>query len=381
MRARLSSAIPDLVACPRRGLIVGLLATVGVCGLGCAEEQDGRSAPTIGAPVRAPALARPQLAAWRSGDQVVKATADGRTLRVLAGRSAGRRPPATLFQPAEWSPDGKRLAVTARPGGPLGSKTDIYVIRADGSDRRRLTSDGRSAHPVWAPDGQRIYFAHEGASEHVGNEGRTDRPTAIRSMRPDGSDVTQITSLVKGRVDVPGSFTSDGRALAFTRAAFSEPGPRGRVTNTAEVWSLRLEGLQAHKLASRSQDPVFSPDGRRIAFVSDRNENGELSYGDRAFFANELYVAQSDGSRPRRLTRTRALNERHPSWLPSGKRLAYQRGQAYQNAEATVVMQANTNGTCPHRVFANPGRDHSPWYAAPTWRPGNARSGDGALTC
>jgi Tol biopolymer transport system component len=31
------------------------------------------------------------------------------------------------------------------------------VIRADGSGRRRLTSDGISFHPVWSPDGERIY--------------------------------------------------------------------------------------------------------------------------------------------------------------------------------------------------------------------------------
>ena len=64
----------------------------------------------------------------------------------------------------------------------------------------------------------------------------------------------------------------------------------------------------------------------RIAFVSDRDRNGELCYGDRCFIANELYVANADGSSPLRLTRTQDLNEARPSWLPNGSRIAYQRG-------------------------------------------------------
>jgi Tol biopolymer transport system component len=381
MRDRFSCPTPRLVAYRRRGLAAGVLAALAVGGLGCAEEQDSRTAPTVGAPVRAPELARPQLAAWRSGHQIVRATADGRALRVLVGRSAGRGPPATLFEPAQWSPNGLRLAFTARPGGPFGSRTDIYMMRADGSGRHRITSDGRSSYPLWAPDGQRIYLVREGPPAPVGDEGRTATPGAIWSMRPDGSDLQQLTSLETGRYDIPGSFTPDGRTLAFTRAAPSELEAGGPEINTRQVWLLNLERLEARKLIDRGQDPAFSPDGRRIAFVSDRDKNGELTYGDRGFFANELYVVQADGSRPNRLTRTRAHNERHPSWLPSGKRLAYQLGRSYQNAEATVVIQANADGSCPQPVFANPGRDRWPWYAAPTWRPGDAQSGDGPLAC
>jgi TolB protein len=286
-----------------------------------------------------------------------------------------------LFQPAAWSPDGRRLAFTARSAGSFASKTDVFVMRANGSGRRRVTTDGRSSHPLWSPDGARIYFARSGPPGNLGEEGRIARPAAIWSMRPDGSDPRRVTSLVDGRYDIPGSFSPDGSTLAFTRGVHVAPGADGRVLNAREVWVIRPDGSEASRLADRSQDPAFSPDGRSIAFVSDRAENGELAYGDRAFFANELYVMAADGSRPRRLSRTRARNERQPSWLPNGRRIAYQRGRTYQNAEATVVMQANADGSCAKRVFADPGADRWPWYAAPTWRPGNARAGDGALSC
>jgi hypothetical protein len=67
--------------------------------------------------------------------------------------------------------------------------------------------------------------------------------------------------------------------------------------------------------------------GAASPFASDRDENGELSYGDSSFFANELYA----------------------------------------------------DGSCARRVFADAGIDT--WYGAPAWRPGDARTGDGRLRC
>jgi Tol biopolymer transport system component len=142
---------------------------------------------------------------------------------------------------------------------------------------------------------------------------------------------------------------------------------------------MRPDGSDARRLADRTSDPAFSPDGRRIAVAGDRDENGELSYGERVSFANELYIMNADGSHRRRLTSTKNLNELQPSWLPSGTRIAYQRGKAFDNAEGTVLMQINADGRCPRPLLADPGLDT--WYAAPAWRPGEARAGDNALRC
>jgi TolB protein len=259
---------------------------------------------------------------------------------------------AAQWERAAWSPDGRRIAFTA------------------------------SYHPVWSPDGTRIYFAFQ-PEDHPKkvefSDGSDADPAWIRSMRPDGSDRREVTSPVEGRFELPGSFSPDGRTLAFTRGAYRELGPRGRVRDVHEVWTMRPDGSEARKLAERAQDPAFSPDGRRIAFASDRDENGELAYGDVAFHAYELYVTNTDGSSPRRLTRTRGLNELQPAWMPGGKRIAYQRGTQFQNAQITTVLQANADGSCAREVFADAGIDV--WYGAPAWRPGDARRGDGPLRC
>lgn len=101
--------------------------------------------------------------------------------------------------------------------------------------------------------------------------------------------------------------------------------------------------------------------------------------GDRTHRAAELYIMRSDGTDPRRLTRTHALNEGSPSWLPDGTRLAYHRGEVTGNAEARAIMQINVDGSCPTRTLAD--SRLSTWYAAPAWRPGTLRSGGGPLRC
>jgi Tol biopolymer transport system component len=235
---------------------------------------------------------------------------------------------------------------------------------------------------VWSPDRRRIFFARtprEGCNPRFRDDAMRMATTTIWSMRPNGGEQRQLTPAVLGRSDTPGSVSADGAALAFTRRSFVERGAEGRLPNTNEVWAIRPDGSDGRRLAVRATDPVFSPDGSQIAFVSDKDENGELNYGDTVFFANELYAMNADGSNSRRLTRTGSLNERLPSWLPNGQRIAYQRGKVIQNAEATIVMQANPDGSCPRPVLADPRL--RVWYAAPAWRPGDARRGDRSLRC
>lgn len=93
----------------------------------------------------------------------------------------------------------------------------------------------------------------------------------------------------------------------------------------------------------------------------------------------ELYVAAADGSDPERLTETEGLNEAHPSWSSDGSRIAYQRGEQFQNAEAMSVLEINADGTCARAILEGSGP--GAWYASPAWRPSVARVGGGPLAC
>jgi Tol biopolymer transport system component len=93
-----------------------------------------------------------------------------------------------------WSPDGDVIGFTSNRAGPF----NIYTIRADGTGLRRLTdSAGRDAHCSWSPDGKWIFFSSDrgGHKDEVLLSGVAGQSAGdIYAMRPDGSDVRRLTN-------------------------------------------------------------------------------------------------------------------------------------------------------------------------------------------
>jgi Tol biopolymer transport system component len=244
-----------------------------------------------------------------------------------------------------------------RSRGLVGSPTDLYTVRANGKGLRRLTRSGRAFAPVLAPTGRTVALAQRVPSA------RLAFTASLWSIRASGGHARRLLPSSEGRRDLPGSWSLDGSLLAFTRSRYD---PRTNTFANA-IYVVRPDGSRLRRLTDRGSDPAWSSDGRHIAFVSDRDENGQLSYGDRAFFANELYVMDADGGHPARLTRTKQLNESSPAWSPDGRVIAYQRGRVIGNAEGTDVLAVNVAGSCTKRIAADPKLRR--WYARPSWRP------------
>jgi Tol biopolymer transport system component len=141
-------------------------------------------------------------------DIVIIDTEKNRTVRSI------RLPLSAVTTPA-WSPDGTRLVFSGLQGG----LSDLYLVNADGSGLTRLTNDREAdLHPVWSPDGKTIAFA-------------TDRgPETDLTRLKWGSLRIALYHLDTGRIDLP-------------------------------------EGLEV----GRNSNPQWAPDGKSLAFVSDRN--------------------------------------------------------------------------------------------------------------
>jgi Tol biopolymer transport system component len=96
------------------------------------------------------------------------------------------------------------------------------------------------------------------------------------------------------------------------------PGPEGMTPNTCTVQTISSTGENLTELAERASSPAYSPDGKRIAFLSDRDEHGtHLTGSDEVDFANELYVMDGDGGNPERLTETEGSTRRARPGLPT----------------------------------------------------------------
>jgi Tol biopolymer transport system component len=85
----------------------------------------------------------------------------------------------------------------------------------------------------------------------------------------------------------------------------------------------------------QSEEPAWSPDGRKIAFVSDRAGNAEI------------YVMNADGSEQRRLTRN-AAPDFGPAWSPDGRKIAF---QSLRNAGPRACSQAHVSAGCNWELY------------------------------
>jgi hypothetical protein len=99
---------------------------------------------------------------------------DGSGLRQLALRLPGEGDGTAGLT---WSPDGAKLA--------FWSRYQIYVVDADGSGLRQITTDGDNRWPTWSPDGSRIAFVREGKLYTMKSDGTDMR--AVPGVAPDGS--------------------------------------------------------------------------------------------------------------------------------------------------------------------------------------------------
>jgi Tol biopolymer transport system component len=300
---------------------------------------------------------------------IVAIDATSRRPRVLTPQLGGRPEPLLFDRPA-WSPDGRHIAFTIEldgdPAAPY--RTDVYVMNADGSGVRRLTRSERALLPVWSPDERAIAFAKRASSRP--RSPRDVLSTTIWTIGTDGSDERELVPSSGVTADTPGAWSPDGDSLAFTRRTYVDP-EQGFQSSEA-IYVVAADGSGVRELIDHGSDPAWSPDGRWIAYASDRDRNGELSYGDQTSFAKELYVAKANGSEAKRLTTTRNLNERNPAWSPDGTRIAYTRGEQFQNAEATSVLVVEADGDCPTKIAAD--APTGAWYANAVWRPGESRS-------
>jgi Tol biopolymer transport system component len=110
-------------------------------------------------------------------------------------------------QPA-WSPDGSQIAFVRRESGGY----RIWAMNADGSNQRPLSNQPYSADPAWSPDGSQIAYDADGNG---------DGWQEIWLMNADGSNQREVYDPPEGNTDAwVGSWSPDGRYVAFTRISF-----------------------------------------------------------------------------------------------------------------------------------------------------------------
>jgi TolB protein len=202
--------------------------------------------------------------------QVYRINADGTGLTQLTHSSTMDNDLAT------WSPDGSKILV-ARAGT---REHAIWVMNANGTGLKKLTSDLYSNdHPEFTPDGQHIVYASQ----------RGGLVSAIWIMNADGSNKQRLTpaALEAASPDV----SPDGSHVVFVKD--------GDPLKPTAIYTMRIDGSEITRLTHpgcchHDNLPNYSPDGKRIVFITDRNY--PLLNG------TDIYEMNADGTNQHQIT-------------------------------------------------------------------------------
>ena len=256
-------------------LLIGFLALPIIGGIGLVRFSGARPASNEG-----------RIVFTRNGDIWVM-DADGREQKEII--TGDNREPA-------WSPDGRQIAFSRWRDD--GNGNNIYVMNADGSDIKQLTSNPESdGNPTWSPDGKQIAFDRSILEKKDGQWQR--KRLAIYVVDADGSNVRPLLE-DKTEPCYP-TWSPDSSKIAYN-------------CYHVDSWSVLVMDADGdgenREIIHGGHAPDWSPDGDKIVFVRFRNRM-------------DIYVINSDGANLKRLTQPGPQRYWCPKWSPDGTKIVF----------------------------------------------------------
>lgn len=284
--------------------------------------------------------------AWApNGSEVAYSSEDG--IYVISAQQGALPKPlksAKGVHSARWSPDGSRLAYVV--GGryfalgedQLGNTetSAIHIVSVTtGADQAITTGEWIDTSPVWTMDGRGLLFV---SSRGGGRD--VYRVRLSRSGMPEGSPERVTSGLNAHSI----SASKDGKLLAYSSLTFR-----------ANIWSVRIpaagvtsvaEAEQVTSGSEKTEKVSVSPDGRWLAYDSDRNGSADV------------WKLRIGGGEPEQVTRDSG-NEFANDWSPDGQEILF---HAIRGRTRRDVLVVTADGTRTESVVATSAEEqHGSW--------------------
>jgi Tol biopolymer transport system component len=196
-------------------------------------------------------------------------------------------PKGTSVLSVTWAPDATKLAFALSGKGVSG----IYVVNADGSGMTKV-DDARAADLAWSPDGKRLAFC----------------------SAADGREVMESSTA--------GIATAYGNWITWESV--------GVVEREVNLFVLNLETkskTQLTKSSRKNLQPSWSPDGKTLAFASNRDGR----YG--------IFLMNADDTKVEKFVSGNAWHTWHPSWAPAGDAIVFQINKANDERRKDAMVR------------------------------------------
>jgi TolB protein len=226
---------------------------------------------------------------------------------------------------AAWSPDGRRIAFATTEGAR--KYRHLHVMNADGSGQVYLTYDGGLSQPCWSPDGKQV----------AGTKGNR-----ISVIEADGSgNAHTLSTTWKGNMG-QADWSPDGSRIVFAGSASDPDKGDG-------LFVIEAGGSDVTRLTrGHHKNPVWSPDGQKIIFDG---PDPEYPLG------NYIHLVNADGSGPTRLSVPGAVGHLlEPEWSLDGAKIAF----SLHYGDSTDICVMNADGSGLTRLTSDPGHDTQP---------------------
>ena len=265
--------------------------------------------------------------------------------QAIVGRFTEPCKPQLDYSDLAWSPDGASILFTVVSGAGVG----IATIHTDSGRMAVLTPPiGVNMSGSWSPDGKRIVFV-SGRDNTNPFSCPANCPYGLYMMAADGSGQTPLTHQ-------PDQFNQPQWSPDRTQILFELK----RSNVPVGIGVVNANGSDLHQLTSGGEEsPVWSPDGRRIAFWEPKTDQSAIGV-----YLTILGVINQDGTGRRDLGTLQADDTQPPAWSPDGKSIVF---WGMPGDQADIFSLRVTDGSAT-RLTNDPAHD-----SIPDWSPDGSK--------